>query len=88
MIQNWRFWAILAAVFAATTAILAKIGVEGTDPDLATRLRTLVVALALGGLVWATGKLNGINAISGRTALFWSCQGWRRGPRGCAIFVR
>lgn len=86
LIQNWQFWALMAAVFAAMTAILAKVGVEGTDPDLATWLRTLVVAFALGLLVWGTGKLNGLSAISGRTALFLVLSGLATGASWLCYF--
>ena len=52
----WFYWALLSAGFAALTAILAKLGVKSVDPDLATLLRTLVIAIALGALVCAQGK--------------------------------
>ena len=42
---TWQFWALLSAVFAALTAILAKVGVEGVTPDLATFIRTVVILL-------------------------------------------
>ena len=45
---GWQGWALLSAVFAALTAILAKVGVEGVDPDIATFIRTLVIAVVLG----------------------------------------
>ncbi len=54
---SWQFWAVLAAAFAALTAVLAKQGVTGIPPDLATLLRTLVVLLALTALVAGTGQL-------------------------------
>lgn len=54
---SWQLWAVLASGFAALTAVLAKQGVSGIPPDLATLLRTLVVLLALTGLVAATGQL-------------------------------
>ncbi|MFM7085689.1 MAG: EamA family transporter [Cyanobium sp.] len=57
MIDSWQFWATLAAAFAALTAVLAKQGVAGIPPDLATLLRTLVVLLALTALLAATGQL-------------------------------
>jgi transporter family protein len=44
---GWQGWALLSAVFAALTAILAKVGVEGVDPDIATFIRTLVIAVVL-----------------------------------------
>lgn len=57
LLSSWQLWALLAAAFAAFTAVLAKRGVEGIPPDLATLLRTLVVLVALTGLLAATGQL-------------------------------
>jgi bacterial/archaeal transporter family protein len=54
--SSWLPWALGAAVFAALTAVFAKVGLEGIDSDFATLIRTLVIALTLGGLVWAAGK--------------------------------
>jgi transporter family protein len=53
----WQLWAAAAAVFAALTAVLAKLGVQGVDANLATLLRTLVVAAALSLLLAVTGQL-------------------------------
>jgi transporter family protein len=53
---SWFYWALLSAAFAALTAILAKLGVKSVDPDLATLLRTFVIAIALGAVVYAQGK--------------------------------
>jgi len=47
--QSWLLWALLSAVFAAATAILAKIGLEGIDSDYATLVRTTVILVVLGG---------------------------------------
>ena len=57
LLGGWQLWAGLAAAFAALTAVLAKQGVVGITPDLATLLRTLVVLLALTALLAATGQL-------------------------------
>jgi transporter family protein len=56
IVAGWLPWALLSAVFAALTAIFAKIGLEGIDSDYATLLRTVVIVLTLGALVYATGK--------------------------------
>jgi transporter family protein len=53
----WQVWAAAAALFAALTAVLAKLGLEGIDADLATLLRTLVVAVALTAVLALTGQL-------------------------------
>lgn len=53
---TWFFWALLSAVFAAMTAIFAKIGLTGVDSDLATLVRTGIIAVVLAAFVAATGK--------------------------------
>jgi transporter family protein len=65
MFASWQLWAFLAAAFAALTAVLAKQGMTGISPDLATLLRTLVVLLALAALLAATGQLRweGLEAL-------------------------
>ncbi len=83
---SWQLWAGLAALFAALTAVLAKLGLSGIDPDLATLLRTLVVAVCLSLLLLATGSLRPASlaglprgslvalALSGlATGLSWLC---------------
>lgn len=57
LLGSWQVWAGLASAFAALTAVLAKLGVAGIPPDLATLLRTLVVLLALTALMAGTGQL-------------------------------
>jgi transporter family protein len=57
LLGSWQLWAFLAAAFAALTAVLAKQGVSGIPPDVATLLRTVVVLLALTALVAASGQL-------------------------------
>ena len=57
MLGSWQLWAGLAALFAALTAVLAKLGITGIDANLATLLRTAVVLVALGLLLLATGQL-------------------------------
>jgi transporter family protein len=54
--SSWIVWALLSAVFAALTAIFAKIGLEDIDSDLATLFRTFVIIIVLGGFVYAAGK--------------------------------
>ena len=56
MAMTWVGWALLSAVFAAATAVLAKAGVQQVDADLATLLRTLVITALLLGFVALTGK--------------------------------
>jgi transporter family protein len=83
---SWQFWALFAALFAAMTAILAKVGVTDVDPDLATLLRTIVVALALGVLVIATGKARGAGEISVTSAVFLILSGLATGASWLCYF--
>ncbi len=65
--MNWVFYALLSAVFAALTAILAKIGVRGIDSNLATAIRTTVVLVITWGIVLATGAAARVKTVS------WHC---------------
>ena len=56
MLGTWLPWALLSAVFAALTAIFAKVGLDGIDSDYATLLRTVVIVVTLSALIYATGK--------------------------------
>ncbi|MFA6102502.1 MAG: EamA family transporter [Victivallaceae bacterium] len=60
----WQLFALLAALFAALTAILAKIGIRGVDSNLATAIRTVVVILLAWGIVFAQGGHHGIIKLS------------------------
>lgn len=64
MTASWQFWAVLSAVFAALTAIFAKIGVSGLPSDYATLLRTVVVLVVLAVIVVATGQWQNPAAVS------------------------
>jgi len=67
---QWWFWALLAALAAALTAVFAKIGLEGVDSDFATLIRTLMVVALLALIVFATGKWTNPLAQAPRTWLF------------------
>lgn len=69
-VHSWQLWAVLSAVFAALTAIFAKVGVENVNSDLATFIRTIVVVCVLGLIVYATRQFQNPANISGRTYLF------------------
>lgn len=68
--SSWLFWALLSAVFAAVTAILAKLGLQELDPDVATLVRTIVIVALLAGGLAVTGKLGGLKSLPGG-ALVW-----------------
>ncbi len=69
-LSSWQIWALLSAVFAALTAIFAKVGVEGINSDLATLIRTAVVLMTLSLILFATGQLTNPGPISGKSWLF------------------
>ena len=68
--SSWLAWALLSAVFAAFTAICAKVGVEGVNPDFATFLRTVVIVGVLAVIVTATRQWQPLGALSPKTSLF------------------
>lgn len=84
--QSWLFWALLAAIFAALTAILAKVGVADINSNFATFLRTLVVAAALGVLVFATGQTESLSSIPARTLWFLGLSGLATGASWLCYF--
>ncbi len=61
--QSWLFWALLSAVFAALTAVLAKLGTEQVDSDVATLVRTVVILGLVFGIVALRGKLGGAGDV-------------------------
>ncbi|HZF04818.1 MAG TPA: EamA family transporter [Patescibacteria group bacterium] len=69
-LSSWLPWALLSALFAALTAIFAKVGIEAIDSDFATLFRTVVVALTLGALVYTTGKWQSPFEIPPKSAIF------------------
>lgn len=84
--QDWVVWALLSAVFAAATAILAKVGLEGVDSDFATFYRTIVIAVVLGSLVYAFGKWQNPAALPGRAILFLTLSGLATGASWVCYF--
>ena len=86
LFQSWLTWALMSAGFAALTAIFAKIGVAGVDSDLATFLRTLVVAMLLGLLVVLTGKWQSPATLPGRTLVFLGLSGAATGASWLCYF--
>lgn len=82
--MSWVAYAVLAAVFAALTSILAKVGIDGVNSHLATAIRTAVVLVLSWGIVLGLGEQKGLRSLSGRnwgflilsgiaTGLSWIC---------------
>ena len=77
--MTWIGWALLSALFAAATALLAKVGVEHVDSNLATAQRTTVVVVFAWGIAIALGKHGEIRALDRRTLLFLALSGLATG---------
>jgi hypothetical protein len=91
LLSSWLAWAVASAIFAALTAIFAKVGVENINSDLATFIRTIVVIVTLGFLLGLTGQFQAPGTISARSRLerpprwrrstscrwcWWRCSAW------------
>lgn len=75
----WAIFAVLSAIFAALTSILAKVGIEGVNSNLATAVRTIVVVLIAWFMVFVTGNQNGIVDISKKSWIFLILSGLATG---------
>jgi bacterial/archaeal transporter family protein len=84
--SSWQVWAVLSAIFAALTAIFAKVGVEDINPDLATFLRTIVVLISFALILFATGQLRNPGAISAKSWLFLVLSGLGTGASWLCYF--
>ena len=82
----WQFWAVLSAVFAALTAIFAKVGVENVNSDFATFVRTVIILGILGLILVATGEWQPIRSVSMRTYLFLALSGLATGGSWICYF--
>ena len=85
-VSNWFFWALLSAVFAALTAIFAKVGLQGVDSDLATLVRTFVIMAVLIVFVHVTRKWSNPFQLSSRTWLFLVLSGLATGASWVCYF--
>ena len=82
----WFVFAVLSAIFAAITSILAKIGIEGVNSNLATASRTVVVVLMAWGIVALTNAQSGIAEISKRSWIFLTLSGLATGASWLCYF--
>lgn len=71
----WLVFALLSALFAALTSILAKVGIEGVNSNLATAIRTVVVVIMAWGMVFLTNAQGGITEISKKSWIFFDSVG-------------
>ncbi|HWB09446.1 MAG TPA: EamA family transporter [Pirellulales bacterium] len=83
--MNWVHWALLSAVFAGATAVLAKAGVRDIDSNLATAIRTVVILIFAWLIAWRTGQVS-LAAVSGRTWVFLILSGLATGASWLCYF--
>ena len=84
--MSWQAWALLSAVFAALTAILAKVGVQNINSDFATFVRTIVVLLALAAILGVTGQYQRLDSVPLRSYLFLLLSGLATGASWVCYF--
>ena len=84
--MSWQAWALLSAVFAALTAILAKVGVQDINSDFATFVRTIVVLLALAAILGVTGQYQRLDSVPMRSYLFLVLSGLATGASWVCYF--
>ena len=84
--SGWFIWALLSAVFAALTAIFAKLGLAGVNSDMATLIRTVIILGVLGAFVYATDKWTNPFDLSSRTWLFLVLSGLATGASWTCYF--
>jgi transporter family protein len=84
--QDWLVWALLSAVFAALTAVFAKVGLAGIDADFATLVRTVIIGLALAVFVVVAGKWQDPRTLSTRAVGFLVLSGLATGASWVCYF--
>jgi transporter family protein len=85
-LSSWQIWAVLSAVFAALTAIFAKVGVEDINPDVATFIRTVVVLIGFALILFSTGQFSNPGPISTRSWIFLVLSGLGTGASWLCYF--
>jgi bacterial/archaeal transporter family protein len=86
LLASWQFWAVLSAVFAALTAIFAKIGVENVGSDFATFVRTVVILIAFAAILTLEGSWERIDTVAPRSLVFLVLSGIATGASWLCYF--
>lgn len=86
LFASWTFWALLAAGFAALTAIFGKVGVAGVDSDVATLIRTVVILISLAFILLLLGKLHDPGPLTTKTWVFLVLSGLATGASWLCYF--
>jgi bacterial/archaeal transporter family protein len=83
---SWQFWAGLSAIFAALTAIFAKVGIQNINSDFATFIRTIVIIAVLGGILTLTKEWQPLGSITTKTWVFLTLSGLATGASWLCYF--
>ncbi|MGI2033333.1 EamA family transporter [Rhizobium panacihumi] len=86
MLLSWQFWAVMSAIFAALTAVFAKVGIENINSDFATFIRTIVILVVLAAILSIIGGWQPINTISTKTWIFLVLSGLATGASWLCYF--
>jgi bacterial/archaeal transporter family protein len=86
LLSSWQAWAVLSAVFAALTAVFAKVGVENVNADFATFVRTIVILVTLAFILLATGQFQSPGSIASRSYVFLMLSGLATGASWVCYF--
>ncbi|MDD0824021.1 EamA family transporter [Mannheimia sp. AT1] len=86
MANEWIYWALASALFAALTAIFAKVGLQGIDSDFATFIRTIVIIIALIAFLTYSGKWQPLGRLTGKNWTFLILSGLATGASWLAYF--
>jgi len=84
--SSWQFWAVLSAMFAACTAIFAKVGIENVNSDFATFIRTIVILACIAMILWARGQFQPFSSVSPKSYLFLLLSGLATGASWLCYF--
>jgi transporter family protein len=85
-LSSWQFWAVLSAVFAALTAVFAKVGVQNINSDFATFIRSIVIIGVLGAILTFTREWQPIDSITSKTWVFLALSGLATGASWLCYF--
>jgi len=86
LLLAWQSWAVLSAVFAALTAIFAKVGIQSINSDFATFIRTVVIVGVLGALLTFTKEWQPIGSVTSKTWVFLTLSGLATGASWLCYF--
>lgn len=86
LFSHWQLWVVLSAIFAALTAIFAKVGIEKINSDFATFIRTIVIFLVLGIILFSTNQFQSLKTVSQKSLVFLILSGIATGGSWICYF--